>query len=454
MLACALVACRPALEEASVAKRSLAGAARGWNVVLVSVDTLRADRLGAWGYARPAISPHLDRLVATGVRFERAMALRASTWPSLATVLTGLYPSGHGVLANGYSFADATPTLPKLLAAAGYQTAAFLSNMCQANHSGWDSFSCSGGRDQRVNQEAIAWAGARSGERPFLLWVHYFGAHPPYYNGGARADQLDPGYSGSLAPRKKALDAVMLESMSLGAADRRHLDALYDAAVIGTDDLAGALLAGLAAAGKLDRTVVVFLADHGEELYEHHGYLYHACSVYQSTLHVPLAIVAPGLLEAGETVPQVVELADVLPTVLDLLAVSAPPGMHGVSLRPYLERPGEGGAGKPAFSEYDTTEIRTVLAAGWKLVDNPQGLAPDCVEGAPPGFYALGREELYDLDSDPGERRNLAAAQPARVAALRVLLEQRFARIGAAPGRQELTEELKRELRALGYVAN
>jgi arylsulfatase A-like enzyme len=447
------VGCRREPAAPSAPRSSLAGAAAGWSVVVLSIDTLRADRLGAWGYERPGQSPRLDRLVASGVRFARAMAPRASTWPSLASVLSGLYPSGHGVLANGYSFPAAVATMPRLLRASGYQTGAFLSNMCSANHSGWDRFSCSGGRDQRAIREAADWAGSLAADRPYLLWVHLFGPHPPYYNGGARATELDPGYTGTLAPRKGALDAAMLRPSGLDAADRVHLDAIYDAAVMGTDRLAGELLDALASSGRLERTLVVLLADHGEELYEHHRYLYHACSVYQSTLHVPFALSAPGLLTEGASVPQVVELIDVLPTLLDLLGIASPDSLHGVSLRRYLERPGEGGAGKPAFSEYDLTDIRTVLADDWKLVDNPQALAPDCVEGAPPGFYALAEEELYDLRSDPGETRNLAALEPARVAALRTLLAQRFAKLGR-PAAQELTEELKSELRALGYVAN
>src|SRR5207302_7205834 len=114
--------------------RSLAGTARGWNVVLLTIDTLRADRLGTYGYARRATSPNLDRQLASGVAFDRAFSQRAATWPSLASVLSGLYPSGHGVDENGYGFPDDLPTLPKLLHAAGYRTGAFLSNMCDANH--------------------------------------------------------------------------------------------------------------------------------------------------------------------------------------------------------------------------------------------------------------------------------------------------------------------------------
>jgi arylsulfatase A-like enzyme len=344
LLPLALAACG-AERQAQAERRPLAGEAKGWNVVVLTVDTLRADRLGSYGYAARANSPRIDAQLASGVLFENAVAQRASTWPSLASLLTGLYPSGHGVAENGYGFPDDLPTLPKLLHAAGYETAAFLSNMCQANHQGWDAFACAGGQDGKSIRRALEWARGLDGQRPFLLWVHLFGAHPPYYNGGDLASRLDPGYEGPLGPKKRLLDRVMTGPMPLGARDVRHLNALYDAAVQGSDRLSGSLLDGLREAGRLERTIVLFAADHGEELYQHNGYLYHSCSVYQTTLHVPLGLAAPGLLPAGARVPQTVELIDVLPTLLELLGLPLPAEQHGRSLVPYLERPGGGGAG-------------------------------------------------------------------------------------------------------------
>ena len=443
------------------ARPRLAGAAKGWNVVLISVDTLRADRLGAYGYAprpeRPN-SPKIDTQLGSGVLFEQAMSHRASTWPSLASLLTGLYPVGHGVIENGYGFPDDLPTLPKILHGSGYRTGAFLSNMCKANHQGWDAFDCSGGQDGKAVRGALEWArgsqAQKGGEKPFFLWVHLFGPHPPYYNGGDfAARELDPGYTGELGPKKWRLDQVMTKNIPLSERDVRHLDALYDAAVIGSDNWVGMLLDGLRAAGRLDRTLVILTADHGEELYDHNRYLYHACSVYQTTLHVPLGFSAPGLLPAGGRVPQTVELVDVLPTALALLGVAPPAEQHGRSLVPYLERPGEGGGGKPAFSEYGSAPIHTVIQDGWKLVHNPQGIEPVCIPDAPPGHYPIGKAELYDLSRDPGETTNLAASEPNRVTALERLIRQRYAGIRSRGREQDVPEELKKELEALGYVA-
>jgi len=451
VLPLALAACGKGKPEAG---RPLAGAAKGWNVVLLTVDTLRADRLGTYGYKARPNSPRIDAQLAAGVTFESAMSQRASTWPSLASVLTGLYPSGHGVNENGFGFPDGLPTLPKLLHAAGYQTGAFLSNMCQANHQGWDAFSCSGGQDGKDVRRALEWAQGVDPKRPFILWVHLFGAHPPYYNGGGGADEMDPGYQGTLGPRKKLLDPVMTTPVALVARDLQHLDALYDAAVQGSDRISGSLLAGLKAAGLLDHTIVIFAADHGEELYQHNRYLYHSCSVYQTTLHVPFGIAAPGLIPAGGRVPQVVELIDVLPTLLDLVGVAAPAEQHGRSLVPYLERPGAAGRGLPAFSEYGSSPIHTVLQDHWKLVHNPEGFSPICIPNAPPNHYPIAREELYDLSRDPGEKENLAAREPAKVAELARLLDRRFAGLRNRAHDQKVPDELKKELNSLGYVAH
>ncbi|MCB1034482.1 MAG: sulfatase [Acidobacteria bacterium] len=440
--------------EPPASRPTLAGAASGRNVLLLSIDTLRADRLNAYGYQMRETSPRMDAFLASGIQFDQASAARALTWPSLASVLTGLYPSGHGVTQNGYELPDDLPTLPKLLGGAGYATGAFLSNMCRANHQGWDELRCSQGRDTRASQWALEWVSQQEESRPFFLWIHLFGAHPPYYNGGElAAKELDPGYQGALAPKKRVLDAVMEEGQVLSEADRRHLDAIYDAAVIGTDRIVGSFLDALEQAGVLENTVVVLLADHGEDLYDHHGYIYHACSVYQSSLHVPLSFSAPGILPQGQRVRQTVELIDVLPTILDLVGLEPPQGLHGASLRPYLERPEAGGAGKPAFTEYGDSRIHTAMSEGWKLIHNPDAELPVCFAGGPEDLYPIEVTELYDLGRDPLEQENLATAEPTRVSRMRELLRERFADLESRGRAQEIPEDLKEELRSLGYIA-
>ena len=451
------LACQRTSEPPSRNSGSLSGAAVGRNVILISLDTVRADRLGAYGYSLQGASPspRIDALLASGVRFDRSSAPRALTWPSLATVLTGLYPSAHGVVQNGYHFPEDVSTLPKILQARGYTTGRFLSNMCNANHEGWDIGYCSKGVDSRIGPESFTWIDSLVDDAPIFLWAHYFGAHGPYYNGGDKADKrIDPGYRGIVAPKKKVLNRIMQEEIPLTPRDIAHLDAIYDAAIMGTDRFVGELLDGLEARGLLENSVVIFLADHGEDLYQHHGYIYHACSVYQSGLEVPLGFMAKGLLPSGGVVNQNVELGDVVPTLLQMLAIEPPQELHGSSLVPYLLRPDASGAGKPAFSEFEHTDIHTVVQGQWKLIDNPDDDPIYCLEGAPEDHYPVETVELYDLSVDPGESNNVAAEHPQKVAELREAIRERFSNLEQRSEEQEVPEELKEELRALGYIAD
>ena len=432
----------------------LAGKARGWNVWLLSLDTVRADRLNSYGYAVRETTRRLDGLIAHGARFERAMAPRAATWPSLGSVLTGLYPSAHGLVDNGYLFPDEIVTLPQILHAEGYQTGAFLANMCEANHRGWDRLFCARTVDTRIRPAVEEWMATVDPERPFLLWTHYFASHSPYTTGRRLAErELDPGYDGPVRPGKGALERIMRERIPLSEADLFHLDALYDGALVETDLRVARLGGRLAEAGLLENTIVVILADHGEDLYQHHGYLFHGCSVYQTSLQVPLAIVAPGVVPEELEVDQVVELLDVLPTLLELLGLQTPGELQGRSLVPALD-PALELAERPAFSEYGHSRARTVRAGDWTMVVNPDLARPSCVAGGPEDFYAIEAEELYDLASDPLEQRNLADERPQRAAELEAAIDARFELLPGDVRRQELPEEVKESLRALGYVVD
>lgn len=451
-----LVACA-APEAPSRRGGRLAGSAEGWNVVLISVDTQRADRLGGYGYERRETSPRTDTLLLdAGVRFARAMSPRGATWPAMATVLTGLYPTGHGVIRNGYGFPDDLPTLPLILQQAGYQTGAFLNNMHRANHRGWDEFYYGRGNDERLVRKVREWLRGVDPNRPFFLWTHLFGPHSPYHMAKLLDVKpgVDPDYEGPVKTGKVALDRILREGIPLVEADLEQLNALYDAAVLATDRQVGRLIDGLRTAPEAERTLFIYTSDHGEELYQHHDYFYHACSVYQTVLHVPLSIVAPGLLEPGTTIDRLVELVDLLPTVLDLIGLEVPPEQHGVSLVRLLERPEAGGTVRAAFSEYDDTSIRTVLSEDWKLVVNPDGAEPPCVPGAPDFLFPIGPLELYDLAADPGETRNLADRHPELVRELQRLVDERFAGISDRVRDQDIPEDLRRELEALGYVAD
>jgi arylsulfatase A-like enzyme len=234
---------------------------------------------------------------------------------------------------------------------------------------------------------------------------------------------------------------------------------------MGTDGLIGELLRGLSALGENERTLVVFLADHGEDLYQHNQYLYHACSVYQSSLHVPLAFVAPGLLPAGAAIAGPVELSDVLPTMLELLGLPPPDCIHGRSLVPAIERAVasrdseldvDGHFAGQAMSEYGDSLVSTFQEGSWKVVSNPDREAVPCMQGVPAGFYPIGETELYDLASDPGEQLDLSISHPEEAARLRERQTLRRASLCAAPAAareaEALPDDVRRQLEELGYV--
>jgi choline-sulfatase len=435
----------------------LTGAAHGRNLILLTVDTLRADRLGAYGYSERENSPAIDALLDRGMRFSEAAAPRSQTYPSLASVMTGLYPSGHHLIRNGSYYTEAQATLARVLAAEGYETAAFLANMCYAHHRGFDELRCVRRRDSLLVEEAMAWLDQSDRKRPIFLWIHLHGAHSPYLNGGGRAlQEFDPDYIGRVTTNREKLTKLQAKQIPLNQRDIRHLNAIYDAAVQGTDELVNRIIKGLERRKILRNGVLVFLADHGEELYEHNQFIFHSCSVYQSGLHVPLGIIAEGLVDPGR-VDLTVELIDVAPTLLDFLGLPAMAESHGTSLVPYLEGSAADEPIKAQYSEYEDTLLRTVRLGDWKLVDNPEEYQPFCLPGAPANHYPLDKFELYNLATDPKEQINLASEEPQIVEELHNMITERFAdskrQDNHQDNRQKLSEEMKEQLRSMGYIA-
>ena len=260
-----------------------------------------------------------------------------------------------------------------------------------------------------------------------------------------------------MVAKKGRLNRIMTEQIPLETADVDYLDALYDAAVAGTDHHIGRLLGRLEDAGALERTIVVLLADHGEDLWDHNGYLYHACSPYESSLHVPLVVRLPDAARAGRRIAETVELVDVLPTLAALLDLPWDDCVDGRSLLPTIDRneATDEDRQRPALSEYGTERIETVRQGRWKLVLNPDRHQPLCLPGAPPDLYPIGEVELYDLGTDPLEQVDLSETEADRVVSLRDLGKRR--RSAACSPRdavdQEIPKALRRELEAKGYVA-
>ena len=389
------------------------------SIILVSIDTLRADRLGCYG-AYGVDTPHLDALAKEGVLFERAMTPVPITLPSHATLFTGWFPHRHGVRDNGlYRLPPDPPTLAGLLQSAGYDTAAVVAADVLDRQYGLD-------RGFRVYDDAVGARGLSIAERPaaavtdaalrvastlrgpFFLFVHYYDPHAAYRPPAPWAE--------------------------------RFRDRPYDGEIAFVDAELGRLLRELKAG--VSDPVVAVTSDHGEGLGEH-GEATHGPFVYQSTLRVPLIVAAPGRWPAWHRVAELVSTADVLPTLLGLAGVPVPASLDGRSLLGLV-------SGQPAQPRALPIESEFGL--------NSYGWAPlvGLTDGALKWIDAP-EEELYDLRADPGERHNLVQErreERRRLAVLwrEVVAEDRRAASGAAASAPEDADRTGR-LRSLGYVA-
>jgi arylsulfatase A-like enzyme/Tfp pilus assembly protein PilF len=396
------------------------------SLLIVTLDTLRADHLGAYGYAA-AQTPRLDALARSGLRFTQATTVVPLTLPAHSSLFTGTFPGWHGVRDNGgFYVGDEQVTLAEVLRDRGFRTGAFVSAFVLDRRWGigqgferyhdefdLDAFGDAPGLDtiqrpgaQTVDQ-AVAWLGTDR-DRPFFAWVHIYDPHAPY-------EAPEPYRS-------------RFPSSMVGA---------YDAEIAATDAQVGRVLDALEVQGRLDDTLVVVLADHGEMLGEHEEQA-HGFFVYDAAVRIPLIVAGRGV--PSRIVAEQVRIVDVMPTVLDLLDVPAPKSVQGVSLRPLAR--GEA-LGLVARSEswypryhYGWSELTSIQDGRFKYIRAP-------------------RPELYDLSADPRETNDLSRQDPQRLAALDKALAAEIARTSsatAAKGPQVVDAETEERLAALGYV--
>jgi arylsulfatase A-like enzyme/Tfp pilus assembly protein PilF len=391
------------------------------NVLLITIDTVRADRLGAYGYVKAA-TPTLDRLAREGVRFADATTQAPLTGPAHAAILTGQYPARMGVRDNATSpIPSGTPTMAELFKARGYKTGGFVGAFILGPEygfgRGFDVFDAtfahytagmklqSQRKGDEVTDAALKWL--RGSGQPFFAWVHLYDAHAPY----------DPP-----APFRARFRASP-----------------YDGEIAYVDSCIARLVAALEAAGQLDRTLVAVIADHGEGLGDH-GEAEHGLFLYDSVLHVPWIMRMPGHSAAGTVVKRQVRAIDALPTIASLAGLTTP-RVDGENVAPLL-----GSAAPPdpppSYAEtyyprwhYGWSELKSMRVGDWKYIDAP-------------------RPELYDLRADGSERRNLVDARGSLANGLANELAKTQAGFGAmatAATPQPSAETLAR-LRSLGYV--
>jgi len=419
------------------------------NVVLVTIDSLRADHLGVHGYGRPT-SPRLDALAAEGVSFERVRAQAAAPTPSTASLLTATFPSRHGAFRDRSTVADEALSLAEILKQAGVKTAAFSANPWITPEfgfgQGFDHFFAvprerivrfpllllairrvnrsfdpqaqlydrlrrrivedvpTWERDQQVTAAALAWIEANRA-KPFFAYLHYMSLQQPYRAPGPRGTRFVP--KGVTEPAMPPPTSLLFSRAAPPLDDDAYDEvvASYDGSILFVDHLVGRLVRGLGALGVLDDTVVVVTSNHGQEFYEHRNWG-HGHSLYDEVLLVPLLMRHPSL-PADRRVVSPAMLVDVVPTILELAGLPVPDGLDGASLVSRLRDDARDGP-PDGYAEHlgSISEARTVVDDGWKLIVVREG----------------GRQwsELYDMRADRGEERDLLAdaeAAPPEVAA-------------------------------------
>jgi arylsulfatase A-like enzyme/tetratricopeptide (TPR) repeat protein len=396
------------------------------SILLVTLDTTRADHVGAYGY-RAARTPHLDRLAAEGTRFASVTATAPLTLPAHASLLTGLYPPEHGVRNNGnFRLPEGLPTVATVLQARGYRTAAFVSAFVLDRRFGlargfetYDDSLAEGGAaeaysfdSQRAGDKTgaalVRWLEslATSPTAPFFAWLHLYDPHEPY-----------------------APPAPFQEAFATNP---------YDGEIAFADQVLGTVREALIRLRLEDRVVVVVAGDHGESLGEH-GEETHSMFVYEGAVQVPLVFWGPGRIPAGRVVGEPVSGIDIAPTLVELAAAPPLPPSRARSLLPLME----GKPGRSARILYTET-LGPQLDMGWAPLRSVRDDRYKLIE-AP-------RPELFDLSRDKAESTNLYDRQPSVVAALRAELETITGNGGGSMSVMAMSREVEEKLAALGYV--
>jgi arylsulfatase A-like enzyme len=430
------------------------------NLLLVVIDTLRADRLGAYGSPR-GLTPFFDELAARGVLFENAYATSSWTSPSIASLFTSRHPVQHGVVAFESVLGAGEETLAESLRRLGFLSGGFSANFRISEKLGygqgfdvWRTYLEAPGEKgpkvsaRHVREQALGWlrsAWRPESKRPVFLYLHFMEPHSPYDPPEAVRQRVVPQASRAEIDAANAL-LVGLRFDQLTDAQVALLAELYQAEVAAIDAELRSLFEQLTATGFLENAVVVVAADHGEEFREH-GMLLHGITLFEPGVRVPLLLLAPGL-EAGRRIAQPVSLLDLAPTLLDLVGAPPQASFEGRSLAQAMRRPLADAPSEDVLLELarklDATGDVEVRAHSRGLVRGSRKLLID----------PEGRPQVFDLARDPAERS--AAGTPEEVRELTEALERERADLASraalpAPT-APLDAETRQRLRALGYL--
>jgi arylsulfatase A-like enzyme len=431
------------------------------NVLLVTIDTLRADHLGLYGYAR-ATSPRLDAFARRAVTFEQAYTYWPKTRGSFVALMSGRRDSQTGYGKTHPVLLDFNPTLAEVLKEAGYRTTAVVDNANVAAQHGYargfqryretwqeKDLPTEMDRTRAITGEGVAFLEQAPREQPFFLWLHYVNPHAPY----TPPPPYDTAFVDAAArqgPRLRAVDGFVggvRKEWAVPGQDRLgYYVAQYDGEIAAVDQEVGRILDALDGSGAATRTVVVVTSDHGESLGEHDYYFDHGQDVFDPSLRIPLLIAVPG--QAGGTrSAALASTLDLVPTVLDAVKVSYPPDLAGTSLLPALR--GQPLAGRDRLFARNDRNLSASFDHRHKVVATPTD--SDL------------RYQLYDRASDPGERRDVSLGRADETRVWRRELELFLERaerewahtrrlLGDKPGAGRMTPEACAQLKALGYA--
>ena len=433
--------------------------ATGYNVVLVSIDSLRSDHLDAYGYHRNT-APTISELARHGVLFRNNSSVTSWTLPGHMSMLTGRSLLGHGVIFDDRSLPTEVPTLAQSLQSAGYKTGAVVSAPYVEARYGFDrgfddyddetiSFATNGESYKTVTapllqKTAASWlARNASEENPFFLFLHYWDVHYDYAPGAPYDTMFDPDYDGDIDGREFYFNPEVHPGM-----DRRDLDhllALYDGEIRLVDDHLAKLRTTLKELGVADNTVIVITSDHGEEFFEHGGKGHHK-TLFDEVTRVPLVLYVPGLYPTRPVVKMETSIVDIMPTLLSLLGIPLPPGMDGADLSSVAFR---------GSDEHDRSTLAELYRLGSRNYQSSLRSSGRKVTQ----LYETGDVYAYDIFRDPAEQQRLDASEgfvPGLLQRLADTMNQLWPlyidRLDGGKGKLEMDDATRSRLEALGYM--
>lgn len=437
--------------------------ARDPNIILILIDSLRADHLGIYGYGRET-SPTIDRLGREGVVFENAISASSWTRPALGSLFTSLHPHVHGATETGKTLPSEAITLAEKMRERQYVTVGIQTNpLVSGNQNfaqGFDSYREAFATDgRRVLKDFRAWLD-KNKPRKFFAYIHFMDVHLPYNAPRENRSKFVRPYTGRLDPRRIKSQTQIYDLLpTLTDADRSHIIDLYDAGINQVDDYMDILINALRSRRLLDDTMLIITSDHGEELFDH-GAFEHGHSMHREVLQIPLIIRNPRLSTRGVRVRQIVRMIDIFPTVLGFLGMTPPPGVMGRDLGPsiadpnldwdldafsdgVLYGPGQSAIQKGPFKMVKIEPIKSRL----------QGRFFERLPARPGWTPEGGVVEFFDLKRDPAEEHPVAghALEPTWS---RMLATSRSAGndVRLTPVIEAMDKERLEQLRSLGYL--